>query len=145
MTKLRKLTIIDNTASINLTLWGKYAEKWNKSDLKNSVIVIKGCKINGYGGRSLSASNNIKIAVEYIQEAQELKNWFKYQYINKSIKLINLTVKIDDQLPYFTINEVDDIQSSMKQENDDDYFMVSATVIVINDNNKSKDRSFSIN
>ena len=83
MTKLRKLTIIDNTASINLTLWGKYAEKWNKSDLKNSVIVIKGCKINGYGGRSLSASNNIKIAVEYIQEAQELKNWFKLYRLNR--------------------------------------------------------------
>jgi replication factor A1 len=72
----RELTIVDDSfKSVRLTLWDVQAEKFDSTG--NPIIACKGCRVNDFGGRSLSMSSGgtLKINME-IPETQKLRKWY---------------------------------------------------------------------
>ncbi|CAG0923140.1 unnamed protein product, partial [Notodromas monacha] len=73
----RELVLVDESrAEINLTLWGDTAVKFEHAD--NPVIAIKGVKVSGFGGKSLSTTQSSSIFTNPVDvpEAHKLRGWF---------------------------------------------------------------------
>jgi len=73
----RDITIVDQTASISATLWGKDAETYEEYVNANPVIAIKGAKVSDFGGRSLSILGSSVFNLNPdLPEAHELRGWY---------------------------------------------------------------------
>ncbi|XP_030847892.1 replication protein A 70 kDa DNA-binding subunit isoform X2 [Strongylocentrotus purpuratus] len=72
----RSLQLVDDSQKeVSLTLWGKEAEDFDGSG--NPVIAVKGARLSGFGGRSLSVLQNSIFQVNPdIPKAHHLKGWF---------------------------------------------------------------------
>lgn len=82
----RDIVIVDQTASINATLWGTEAENFEENASKNPVIAIKGAKVSDFGGRSLSILGSSVFNLNPdIPEAHEVKGWFDNGGVNKQV------------------------------------------------------------
>eukprot|EP00808_Paulinella_micropora_P019634 g74900.t1 len=75
----RVLTLADDTLqSIDLTLWGDNAEKYNEAELKdNPVVACKSAGVSDFGGKTLSCSFNSQLFVNLDRpEAHRLRAWY---------------------------------------------------------------------
>uniref|UniRef100_A0A2P2I042 Replication protein A subunit n=1 Tax=Hirondellea gigas TaxID=1518452 RepID=A0A2P2I042_9CRUS len=82
--KKRDLKIIDHSKrSVNLTMWGEQAEKFDGSGCP--VLAIKGARVSDFGGVSLSliGSSTVQINPD-ISEAHQLKGWWESTGCNSS-------------------------------------------------------------
>ena len=72
----RDIVLVDDTnRSVNLTLWGEQAQKFDGSS--NPVIAIKGAKVSDYNGVSLSTIGSSSVTVNPdLTEAHQLKGWW---------------------------------------------------------------------
>eukprot|EP01126_Amoeba_proteus_P050375 TRINITY_DN5945_c0_g1_i8.p1 TRINITY_DN5945_c0_g1~~TRINITY_DN5945_c0_g1_i8.p1 ORF type:complete len:153 (+),score=30.24 TRINITY_DN5945_c0_g1_i8:511-969(+) len=59
----RSLLLVDDTASVELTLWGEEATKFDKPGL--IVLGIKGARVSEYGGKNLTASKSTRFEVAH--------------------------------------------------------------------------------
>ncbi|CAF1322117.1 unnamed protein product [Adineta steineri] len=85
----RELLLVDEKASIAVTLWGQQAEEFNGSS--NPVLALKGVKIGDFGGRSLSCFNSTLICLEPSDTPRtaELRAWYDTE--GKSMDLPDLS------------------------------------------------------
>jgi len=75
--KNRKLTLIDTSSkTIEATIWSNAAEEWTADNLPpGTVVILPGCRVGSYGGRSLSIQS---IMIEgNPPEKEQLLNWWK--------------------------------------------------------------------
>ncbi|KAF3906323.1 hypothetical protein ABW20_dc0103489 [Dactylellina cionopaga] len=72
----REVSVVDNTGyNVKLTVWNKYAEKFEVP--VESVVAFKGVKVSDFGGRSLSMMNSSTMQIDPdLEEAHRLKGWF---------------------------------------------------------------------
>ncbi|KAK6340603.1 Replication factor A protein 1 [Orbilia brochopaga] len=72
----REVSLVDDTGyNVKLTVWGKYAEKFEVPP--ESVVAFKGVKVSDFGGRSLSMMNSSTMQVDPdLEESHRLKGWF---------------------------------------------------------------------
>ncbi|KAK6544125.1 Replication factor A protein 1 [Orbilia ellipsospora] len=72
----REVSVVDNTGyNVKLTVWNKYAEKFEVP--LESVVAFKGVKVSDFGGRSLSMMNSSTMQIDPdLDEAHRLKGWF---------------------------------------------------------------------
>lgn len=76
----RDITIVDDTNySIDLTLWGEAAERFNEKELDGyPIIAVKACRVSDYNGRTLSTSFNSQVIKDPdVPEGYKLQEWFK--------------------------------------------------------------------
>lgn len=90
----RDLVLIDEKASIIISLWGQQAELFNGST--HPVVAFKGIRISDYRGRSLSCLNTtlIRENPSETERTNELTNWFDNG--GKSMDLIDLSKGIEN-------------------------------------------------
>ncbi|KAI1005816.1 Replication factor A protein 1 [Podosphaera aphanis] len=75
----RELTVVDDSGySVRLTIWGKTALSFDAN--LESIVALKGCKVNDYGGRSLSLLSSGSLTIDPdIAEAHKLRGWYDSQ------------------------------------------------------------------
>lgn len=124
----RDIVIVDESKFlINLGLWNKMAVDF--SIPTNSVVAVKGARIQDFGGRSLSLSQSGTISANPdIPEAFKLKGWYDTQGSQisnfKSIKTEATGKSIDNDRK--TIREVQ--AEGLGTHEKPDYFNLKATV-----------------
>ena len=82
LTKRAVMLCDDTQLSIELTLWGEQAEKYNEGVLdSHPVLAIKNCKISNFGGKTLSTTFNSQIFLNPHDrpEAVRLQQWWAAQ------------------------------------------------------------------
>lgn len=74
----RDISLLDQTAAVNCTLWGKDAESFEQYAGSNPIVAIKGAKVSDFGGRSLSllGSSVMQVDPDNLQEAFKLRGWY---------------------------------------------------------------------
>lgn len=74
--KKRDVQLVDESrVLVRLTLWGNDAETFDGSS--NPVLVVKGCRLSDWGGRSLSVLVSSQICINPdIPEAHRLRGWY---------------------------------------------------------------------
>ncbi|CAF1214168.1 unnamed protein product [Adineta steineri] len=89
----RELLLVDEKASISVTLWGQQAEEFDGSS--HPVIAFKGIKIGDFNGRTLSCFNNTLIRHDptETQRTVELRVWYDNE--GKSMDLPDLSKGAD--------------------------------------------------
>lgn len=82
----RNVTIVDDSnVAIVVGLWNNTAIDFSVPE--NSVVAFKGCKIQDFGGRSLTLTpSGSLMANPDIPQAYHLKGWFDNQGINENFK-----------------------------------------------------------
>jgi replication factor A1 len=78
--KKRTLTVVDSSMlSVDITLWGELAEKYNESMFENQpVIAAKALRVSDFGGRSLNTGFTSLILINpEIKQAQEMRQWYE--------------------------------------------------------------------
>lgn len=126
----RDLTLVDKSgASVNATLWGTEAEKFEEYAARNPVVAIKGAKVSDFGGRSLSILNSSIFHVNPdIKEAHELRGWFDNGGANDAITSLSGQPGGGGGSGVFkTINQIKDENMGMGEKAD--YFNVSGTAV----------------
>lgn len=85
----RELLLVDEKASITVTLWGQQGEEFDGST--NPVIALKGVKVGDYNGRTLSCLNSTLLCQEPAETPRtlELRVWFERE--GRSIDLPDLS------------------------------------------------------
>jgi len=75
--KNRKLILIDqSSATIEATLWNDAASEWTEETLPvGTVVILPGCRVGSFGGRSLSINNLLMEGNP--PEKVNLLNWWK--------------------------------------------------------------------
>eukprot|EP00486_Rosalina_sp_Unknown_P008984 CAMPEP_0201592414 /NCGR_PEP_ID=MMETSP0190_2-20130828/190319_1 /ASSEMBLY_ACC=CAM_ASM_000263 /TAXON_ID=37353 /ORGANISM="Rosalina sp." /LENGTH=309 /DNA_ID=CAMNT_0048051181 /DNA_START=706 /DNA_END=1632 /DNA_ORIENTATION=+ len=137
--KKRNLKIADQTAKIDVTLWNKDAEEYSEEQLKDTVIALKGCKVSGFGGRSLSAAGYIEIHPER-KETNDLIAWLRnHGGDTTNLNVTELTTgggNVNVNAPRRTFAEVKEMNlgnkiESKQNKKEADYFTVVATITTI--------------
>jgi len=87
----REIALVDRSeTSVNVTLWGEQAEKFDEHANSNPILALKGAKVSDFGGRSLSAlySTVIKVNPD-IPDAHALRGWYDNVGKDAGIKTIS--------------------------------------------------------
>lgn len=92
---LKKRTLLlydDSKRSVELTLWGKMAEKYNEQSLQHhSVIAIKATKVSSFGGRSLSGAVSVHIQPPDEPAVIKLYKWWQKIENKKDVKPLTIS------------------------------------------------------
>jgi replication factor A1 len=124
----RTLTILDEgLLSVELTMWGDEARKYNEDELAgNPVVAFKSLKVGDYGGRSLSSSYGSKVMVNPdIPEAHKLRAWYDSKGRSADISSISSNRGGGKSSQRSTLAEISEIQLSPEKP---EYFDVVATI-----------------
>ncbi|KAK2145994.1 hypothetical protein LSH36_641g01037 [Paralvinella palmiformis] len=134
--KKRDVQLVDeNKVLVRLTLWGNDAETFDGSS--NPVLVVKGCRLSDWGGRTLSALASSQISINPdIPEAHRLRGW--YDTAGHSADYSEF--RSDGQGPSgsgFSTNwkSFADIKGMAVSENKAEYFTTKGTIIFLRKEN----------
>jgi len=134
--KKRVLSVVDQSAKIEVTLWDNLAEEMNENQLvPGTVIAFKGAKVSNFGGRSLSATGNMEISPQ-LGKATELLQWWQHNENNPSSLQNNLTQRHNDGQNNTSLSirrplgELKDLNLS-SNDKQGEYFNVVATITSI--------------
>jgi len=135
--KKREISIIDTSnTSINITLWGETAEKFEGSS--NPVIAIKNALVSDFNGVSLSCNSQSTMQINPdISEAHQLKGWWESTGCNQSnITSLSNTGMVGGggSAPFKTFEDAKREGLGTRKEGND-YFMVTATVVFVRKEN----------
>ncbi|CAG9864560.1 unnamed protein product [Phyllotreta striolata] len=127
--KKKDVTLIDQSSTtIDLTLWGADAENFDAPN--NPVVVVKGAKINEFGGgKSLSTlvSSNMSLNPE-IKECYRLKGWYERE--GGAVEAKNLSARSGNVASkWMTFKEVKD--QKLGQSEKGDYYRTVGTILII--------------
>lgn len=133
--KKREVTLVDQSnGAVALTLWGNEAENFDGSS--NPVIVVRGAKVNEFGGGkniSVSMSSIFKLNPD-IPEAHRLRGWFDND--GKHEQVTNISARTGGggmATEWLTFREVKDRKLGSSERGD--YFQNKATIVLVNSNN----------
>lgn len=124
----RNITIVDDSNfAIDIGLWNQTALEFNTSE--GSVIAFKGCKVQDFGGRSLTLTHSGSMVVNPdTPEAYQLKGWYDNQGMNENFK--SLKVEAGPNQNYIknrkTILAAQEDNLGMHEK--PDFFSVKATI-----------------
>jgi len=94
--KKRVITIKDDTNyAVHCTLWANMAEEFDQTKLpRGSVVVMPGCKVSSFGGRSLSC-NMLMMGedIDYLERAKNLEHWWVNGGCNDEVKQMSVESK----------------------------------------------------
>ncbi|CAF0927115.1 unnamed protein product [Adineta ricciae] len=126
----REILLVDEKASISVTLWGQQAEEFDGSS--NQVLAFKGIKIGDFNGRTLSCMNSTLIRQDPTETPRtvELRVWFDNE--GKSIDLPDLSKGADvgsRQTPIKTLSQI--ISEGLGLGDKPDYISVKAMTTLI--------------
>jgi replication factor A1 len=141
-TKKREISIVDDSfKSVRLTLWDIQAEQFDSSN--NPIIACKGCRVNDFGGRSLSlsSSGSLKVNLE-IPEAQKLRKWYNEKGQSSQFESFNAGMVGFSEGGPSTISNRKITLAQAKAENlgmgdRADYFSFRGTIVYIKNENFS--------
>ena len=87
----RDISLLDRTAVVSCTLWGKDAENFQQYKGSSPIVAIKGAKVSDYGGRSLSllTSSVMQVNPDNLEEAFSLRGWYDTLGENENIPSIS--------------------------------------------------------
>ncbi|XP_028417884.1 replication protein A 70 kDa DNA-binding subunit-like [Dendronephthya gigantea] len=125
----RDLTLMDSTASVTCTLWGKEAENFEKYVGSNPIIAMKGVKVSDFGGRTLSTlpSSTMMIDPDTIEEAFKLRGW--YDNVGHSESIGSISGQRGDGMSTSVYKTISDIKKEgLGTSEKPDYFNLVATV-----------------
>ncbi|KAG7832377.1 hypothetical protein KL942_001111 [Ogataea angusta] len=138
----RDIVLVDKSQfAVNIGLWNKHAREFDVP--VGSVVAFKGCRVQDFGGKSLSLIPAATIVVNPdIEEAYKIKGWYDAQGSHQSFKSIavesgssgatSLTSK-QSILERKTIKQVQDEKLGLKDK--PDYFSLKATISFIKTDN----------
>lgn len=135
----RNITLVDSTmASIELTLWGKFAETFNTDD----ILAAQGVKVSEWGARTLSTTFQSQLESNPdIPACHKLRAWYNANAgsLANVVQLTQAGVRPSGQqgeggkefktTPYKTFKQVRD--ENIGRTGDADFYMVVATVSAI--------------
>ncbi|ODV93347.1 hypothetical protein PACTADRAFT_51948 [Pachysolen tannophilus NRRL Y-2460] len=133
----RDIVIVDESHfAITVGLWNKSAIDFNLNE--GSIVVIKGAKVQDFGGRSLSLTPSATIVSNPdIPEAFQLKGWYDKQGIHEQFK--SLKVETMSSAGGINLNERKTILEAQNENlgmNDKaDYFSIKASINFIRTEN----------
>ncbi|UJR37326.1 hypothetical protein I4U23_030034 [Adineta vaga] len=121
----REILLVDEKASISVTLWGQQAEEFDGSS--NQVLAFKGIKIGDFNGRTLSCMNSTLLRQDPTETSRtvELRVWFDNE--GKSMDLPDLSKGADAgnrQTPMKTLSQI--ISEGLGLGDKPDYVSVKA-------------------
>ncbi|CAF4765905.1 unnamed protein product [Rotaria sp. Silwood1] len=126
----RDILLVDEKASISVTLWGQQAEEFDGSS--HPVVAFKGIKIGDFNGRTLSCINSTLIRQDptETQRTVELRVWFDNE--GKSIDLPDLSKGADNgnrQTVIKTLSQI--VAEGLGLGDKPDYVSVKAITTII--------------
>ncbi|CAF1246914.1 unnamed protein product [Rotaria sordida] len=126
----RELLLVDENASITVTLWGQQAEDFQNSS--NPVVAFKGIRIGDFNGRTLSTLNSTLISQDPIetQRTIELRTWYDKE--GKLMDLPDLSKGADignQQVPFKTLSQIN--TEGLGLNDKPDYINIKATTTLI--------------
>lgn len=136
----RTITVADETAAIQMTLWKKDAENYNDKNLKNNIVAFRRCKVSSWMGRSIASIDEIQINPNRcIKEKLHLNNWLQSHKGNaENLQTNQLTENAPVELhntPRLTFAEIEQLNLGSPAINNSnkkkDYFTVIATITAI--------------
>ena len=92
----RDLILLDNSKrTIRCTLFGEKATRTDSDVANYPVIAIKGCKLDDYGGRSLSAWSTATIVVNPdLPKTNELRDWYDLEVVKHKVTLSAMSEEV---------------------------------------------------
>lgn len=123
--KKRNVELADKTAKIEMTLWGDDAENNTAENLTGVILAIKGCKVSGFNGRTLSGGQ-VAISPSGIDQATAIQEW--YQQAGGNIEVASLTVQGGGRRPdeWTTLIQTEELGQNTEKP---DFFTVRAQVV----------------
>ncbi|KAF3911798.1 hypothetical protein AA313_de0207414 [Arthrobotrys entomopaga] len=136
----REVSVVDNTGyNVKLTVWNKYAEKFEVP--LESVVAFKGVKVSDFGGRSLSMMNSSTMQIDPdLDESHRLKGWFNGEgrdtnYVSHQGLNAGAGSAGGKPTPYKTIQQA--TEENLGLSDTPDYYTLKATVSYIKTENLS--------
>lgn len=131
----RDLVLVDQSNnSVRVTIWGKSANEFDAP--VESVVALKGAKINDFNGRNISVLNSTTLTIDPdIAEAHSLKGWYDGQGKHETFTALqgeNNAVQGNEQqrdTSRLTLQQV--IANQLGNSSNADYFNTKATLTFI--------------
>jgi len=115
----------DSGFSIDLTIWGETAEKWNTGP--NCVAAFKNLKVTDFSGRSLTAQRHTRWDIDpNIPRTLQLQNWLATQNLD-NVQVLTRSATGTGPSPYKTLRDAKMEASGGKPV----FFTVQATILLI--------------
>lgn len=127
----RDISLVDDTGySIRATLWGETATKFEVKP--DTVIALKGAKVNDFNGRSLSLLNSSSVIPSPdIPESYLMQGWYmsngKNQQFQEQVK-----ASVKEEVNRISIETA--LRENLGFSDQPDYFSIKAMVAVISQN-----------
>ncbi|XP_041456357.1 replication protein A 70 kDa DNA-binding subunit-like isoform X1 [Lytechinus variegatus] len=131
----RSIQLVDDSQKeVSLTLWGKEAEEFDGSG--NPVIAVKGARLSGFGGRSLSVLQSSIFQVNPdIPKAHHLKGWFDSEGHSQDSQSISSKMGGGGGSNTNWLNFHDVHAQNLGQGEKPDYFTVKGTILFVRKEN----------
>lgn len=130
----RNITIVDESGfAIIVGLWNATAVDFDVPE--GSVLAFKGCKVQDFGGRSLTLTQSGSILVNPdVSEAYTLKGWYDNQGVNENFKTLKSESSSSNSMSNRKlIGEAQDENLGISEK--PEYFSIKATINFIRTEN----------
>lgn len=114
----RTIVLVDSSLlSVDMTVWGEEASKYNEETLAdNPVVAIKSARVGEYGGRSLNLAMDSQFKMNLTTpQAKKLKAWYAERGITSTFTSISRNREGNAKYPRTPIKEANELGQSVEK------------------------------